>query len=333
MARHLSLVLPFLALAACGGKDTGTTPTGTTTGTPTGTTTTGTSTGTTSGTAPAPVSLEVTADASSYTTRDRVMLTATATMTDGSTRDVSLEAAWTSSDEEVVRFYEPAVGQPVGAGTVELTASVEGVSGSVTVTVTLAAVQPGDIVINELLIDGLSEGDPNGDGVVDAVEDEFVEIANTGDVTVDLSGVTLVERDFYYLPRHTFAEGTVLRAGEAIVVFGGGSVDGLAADHVAFLVADNDDPGTPNGVSLGDAGDHVWLLAPDGTVLDEVAYGSESLDGSVPTVQDGSLNRDPDVWGTDWSPHADLAGAAGAYSAGLHADGTPFEGPDGRYGP
>lgn len=90
-----------------------------------------------------------------------------------------------------------------------------------------------------------SGGDPNGDGASDDVEDELLELANVSDATLDLSGVAIVETDFPTLPRHTFANGTVLRAGEAVVVFGGGSVSRLSKANGQFFVVDNDySPGT-----------------------------------------------------------------------------------------
>ena len=67
------------------------------------------------------------------------------------------------------------------------------------------------------------DADANGDGTVDAMEDEFLELVNVSGVAVNLSGWTLVESDWSTaLPRHTFAQNTELGDGVAAVVFGGG---------------------------------------------------------------------------------------------------------------
>jgi hypothetical protein len=248
--------------------------------------------------------------------------------TDGSEVDVTDVAAFASGDDAILALYEPYVGQPLDAGTVTITGTYEGLDDTVDVTVEVAAATTGDLVINELLADATVDGDPNADGSTDSVEDEFIEIANLVGVSVDLGGVTIVENDWStYLPRHTFAEGTTLKAGEAVVVFGGGDVSALTADNVLFLTADNDDPGTPYGLSLLDAGESVRLMAADGkTTIDNVAYGTASLDGSVPAGQDESITLDPDVTGTDWLEHSGATDAAGSYSPGTHANGDAFPG-------
>ena len=41
---------------------------------------------------------------------------------------------------------------------------------------------------------------------------------------------------------------------------------------------------------------------------------------------------EPEVWGTDYVLHSEAVAAAGTFSPGLFADGSAFEGPDGRYG-
>lgn len=279
--------------------------------------------------------LTVAADFSEISTKELVVLTAMATHADGSETDVSRDATWSSSDEAVVKFYEAAVGQPLWDGSAILTGSYAGYDGTVDVTVTLAAAGAGDLVINELLIDGTINGDPNGDGSLSATEDEFIEIANSADATVDLGGVTLQELGTPGLPRHTFTEGTVLRAGESIVVFGGGDVSTLTdAGHanVSFVVADNEDSALEYGLSLNNDGDHVWVYAADGsTVIDDIAYGDSDFTGTIDAIQDASLVLDPDVWGTDYTHHSYATDSAGDISPGTYTDGSAYPGPDGRY--
>jgi hypothetical protein len=277
----------------------------------------------------------VTIVASSVAITTRETVTFTLEASDGSgVRDVTASATFASSDVAILAFYEPSTGQPLLAGTVTVTGTFEGLQDDLDLDVTLAAIEPGDLAINEVLADATVDGDPNGDGTTDGVEDELLEVVNVAGATVDLSGVLVVEDDWnVYLPRHTFAEGTALRAGEAIVLFGGGDVGLPAAENVTFLVAQNDDPGTHYGLSLDDAGDRVRLVAADATtVLASMTYGSASGGGDTPAVTDASLVLDPEETGTDYVDHSTVPAAVGPFSPGTHADGSRFAGPDGVYG-
>jgi len=223
----------------------------------------------------------------------------------------------------VLKFYAASTGQPLLPGTVTVTASFGELSDAVDVEVTLAVAAAGDLVFNEILADGTVEGDPNGDDNLDSVEDEFLEIANASDVTVDLSGVKLVDSDWVYLPRHTFADGTILQAGQAIVVFGGGDTATLAADNVSFVLADNEDAGLQYGLNLSDGGETLTLRATDGTSITQVTYVGAS---------DTSLTLSPDVWGTDYAEHTTVTTGV-SFTPGTFADGSAFAGPDIRYAP
>jgi len=277
------------------------------------------------------IGLELSASSDTISTRDVVTLLVMAEYEDSSSVDVTDQVSIASTDSMVVMVVDGSIGQPINAGEATLTATWNDQSSNdVAISVTLDSPIAGDLVINELLADATVDGDPNDDGVVDAVEDEFIEIANASDVTVDLSGVTLVEADFMHLARHTFADGTVLRAGEAIVVFGGGDVSSLTEDNVRFQIASNEDPGIQYGLALTDSGDRMRVLAADGsTVLAEVAYGSESL--TLEAASDESLTLSPDVWGTEHQAHSTVAGAVGRYSPGTFADGASWVGPQVRY--
>ncbi len=61
---------------------------------------------------------------------------AVATFSDGTTKDVTSEAVWTSSNTSVVTISATAQGQAVGVGQSEICAGYQGVSGCVIVTVT-----------------------------------------------------------------------------------------------------------------------------------------------------------------------------------------------------
>ena len=61
---------------------------------------------------------------------------AVATFSDGTTKDVTSDAAWTSSNTSVITISATGQGQAVGVGQSEICAMYQGVSGCVLVTVT-----------------------------------------------------------------------------------------------------------------------------------------------------------------------------------------------------
>ena len=79
------------------------------------------------------------------------------------------------------------------------------------------------IVINEILADPASGllGDASGDGVRSGTKDEFIEILNFGDSTVNISDWYLTDS---VATRHTFPTNTFLQPYSYLVVFGGGHV-------------------------------------------------------------------------------------------------------------
>ena len=171
--------------------------------------------------------------------------------------------------------------------------------------------QPTGWVINEINADpDATSGDANGDGTADTVEDEFVEIVNATSSDVDVSGWTLSDG---YGVRHVFPQGTVVPAGCATVVFGGGA---LLADF-GGAVAQTASTGA---LGLNNSGDTVTLATADGIVMASVDYGSIAGNNQ-------SITLDPDVTGTSWVQHASATGSNGAlFSPGHRIDGTRFSG-------
>ncbi len=80
---------------------------------------------------------------------------------------------------------------------------------------------PNGLVINEIFADPLntSAGDANEDGTGSLLQDEFIELYNTAETAIDLTGWKLADAD---QDRHTFLQGTVIPARGSLVVFGGG---------------------------------------------------------------------------------------------------------------
>jgi len=170
------------------------------------------------------------------------------------------------------------------------------------------------IVINEIHADpdGSLAGDANMDGVRNSSEDEFVEIVNTGDNLLDLSGWTLADG---FTVRHTFPANSLVPSGCSIVVFGGGFPAG--GDEFGRSIVQ-----TASGGSLGlnNGGDSITI---NNGVEDIVAitYGSEGGDNQ-------SLTRDPDIFGGEPLTKHSIAGGSGGtlYSPGTRIDGSQFDG-------
>jgi hypothetical protein len=168
------------------------------------------------------------------------------------------------------------------------------------------------IGINEFLADppeGIA-GDANGDGVRDTSHDEFVEIVNRTNAPFDVSDFSVRDADAV---RFTFPIGTVIPAGEAAVIFGGGSPNGefgnAGPNGLVFTAA----------LSLNNIGDTITLKDVADTVVEEVAYGS--AEGSA----NQSINRNPEVIGTSFVTHSSVLGSAGRlFSPGALVTGQPF---------
>jgi len=141
-----------------------------------------------------------------------------------------------------------------------------------------ASAMPSGLVVTEFMAGPAT--DWNGSGGFSSRDDEWVEVMNAGDLTIDLSSFFLTDGDS--IPRFGFT-GT-LAAGERIVVFGS---DAYAWErdhgHPAF------------GLSLANGGDAVilWeITATDTVVADAYAYRSHEA------AADRSVGRMPDtgVW-------------------------------------
>lgn len=135
------------------------------------------------------------------------------------------------------------------------------------------------ILINEILSDppaGLA-GDSNNDGVRSTNTDEFIEIFNNGNGSVDLSSWTI--RDLTDV-RHIFPNNTVLNSLNYLVVFGGGS------PNLPDIFWQKASTGT---LSLNNTAETVSLFQSDGTLVDEVSYGTlANQDQSIVRTADGN---------------------------------------------
>jgi uncharacterized protein (TIGR03437 family) len=211
-----------------------------------------------------------------------------------------------------------------GAGTVLLSLRVdERESNPVLLTLTGEARR--DIVINELLADppeGI-EGDANRDGTRSASQDEFIELVNTTEHDIDVGGYQILTRTTAFSDdtlRHTFAQGAIMPAGTAILIFGGANRANFNPQDPAFGGAQVF-TSSKGGLSLINSGSIVTLQEPAGAIEDQLSYGGASgLKGDA----NQSLTRSPDTTG-QFSLHKAAEGNAGrAFSPGTRVDGSPF---------
>ena len=139
-----------------------------------------------------------------------------------------------------------------------------------------------------------------------ATDGEFVEIVNGNTTAIDLSGWTVSDSTAV---RHTFASGTTVAAGKAIVVFGGST--GIPAGLTNAVAA------STGALSLGNSGDTV-KLANGSTIVDSFTYTS-----TLASVDGVSMNRSPDATATgSFVLHTTLTSASS--SPGTRATGAAF---------
>lgn len=159
------------------------------------------------------------------------------------------------------------------------------------------------LLINELLADPAADatGDANGDGVRDGRSDEFVELLNISDASVDLSGYSLSDSSS---TRFVFPANSVVAAGQSVVVFGGGTPNAAKFEPLKATVF------VANGLALNNTGDTVTLSNNSGVIVDQVIYGGEGgHDRSLVRATDG-------LSGAAMIAHPGLACSPGANQSG-----------------
>ena len=160
------------------------------------------------------------------------------------------------------------------------------------------------LVVNEVLADPGGVVDANGDGVLSSSEDEFIEIVNIGDVAADLSGAVLSDA---FGDRLTLPAGTVVAPGQALLIFGGGSLDPDRFPGAAIVTGGGS-------LFLNNGGDSVTLRDSEGETLASLSFGA---------ADDQSLVRSPELDGGA-AMVAHLSVSASPASPGTRADGSAF---------
>ncbi len=216
-------------------------------------------------------------------------------------------------------------GVGIGRATIRATTS-DGAGGAISGEATIDVRVP--LVINEILADVPPdnsatphiEGDANRDGVRDGADDEFVELVNASTAPLDISGIRMSDLTGN---RFTFPANTMLAAGQAAVVFGGGapSPDDPAFGGARIFAA--------SALGLNDTGDTVTLRLRLGT--DDILIAAQAFPSGddVPAPSNQSLTRVPDAAQAtpvnSFIAHTAAVNAATrVFSPGTRTDGTPF---------
>jgi uncharacterized repeat protein (TIGR01451 family) len=286
--------------------------------------------------APPPVVDHVTVSPSSATTNRGNTQQFAATAFDSGNQPIpGATFTWSSSNHDVATIDANGLATGVGIGTVTITATTSnGLGGMISGTAMLTVQVP--LVINEILADvppdiagttNVIEGDANRDGVRDSADDEFVELLNNSNASVDLSGVVITDATNAATSRFTFPNGTILAAGRAVVVFGGGTPPTNDPAFGGALVL-----ASASSLSLNDGGDTVTVKLHVGgsdVQIAQVIYGGV---GNAVAPSDQSLTRSPDAAvgtsGGSFVAHNTATNAVGrVFSPGTRTDGTPFGSP------
>ena len=134
---------------------------------------------------------------------------------------------------------------------------------------------PVTVVINEVYVE--ASADANGDGVTDAMQDQFIELANTSETeSVDLSGFMVGDPSG---TTFTFPQGYVLAPLQFVAVFGGGDVSGLVGYNADPMQTKVFAASGMLGNGLDQDGDYAVLLSDDGDYDAYVAYGTATETG------------------------------------------------------
>jgi hypothetical protein len=155
---------------------------------------------------------------------------------------------------------------------------------------------PAQVIINEI-----RANEPGSD-----TAGEFVELVNTGATAANIGGWTISDATSV---RHTFAAGTTLNPGKAIVVFAGASAIPAGLSNAA--------PASSGGLSFNNGSDTVTVRDSGGAVRNSFSYTS-ALSGT-----DGvSMNRNPDGTAGSFVLHTSLSSAQS--SPGVRASGAAW---------
>ena len=191
------------------------------------------------------------------------------------------------------------------------------------------APDPGDIKINEFLAaDGPAAGgtDSNCDGVFTNTDDEFIELVNVSQKTLDLTGLTIKDGgnptanppvppqlQFTFGSASNVGTGSLtLMPGKAVTVWAGGAPACAGVTNWFTPVA------TQHTLSLNDAGDTITVATggAGAMTIATTTYGASTVGVS--------MNLNPDLTGSTYVLHTAIANHVGNASPGKKTDATAF---------
>jgi hypothetical protein len=170
-----------------------------------------------------------------------------------------------------------------------------------------------NLILNEILYDpsnaGL-DGDANGDGVYAQNQDEFIELVNNSTKSIDLSGYKVFDAGGLAsgVPNHLVPNGTILPAGKALVIFGGGTPTGTFGGALVQTSTSGD-------LNLNNAGDVLTIKDSSNNVI--ISFDITPLSDNP----NESYTRSPDIIG-DFVQHSKVTLLK--FSPGTKIDGSSF---------
>jgi hypothetical protein len=210
---------------------------------------------------------------------------------------------------------------------------------SVAIRAPVTSTATADLVLNEIMANPSNTADTNGDGVVQAGQDEFVEIVNVSSDYLDLNGFMVHDattpgasgiKPWFQL---ALAAGEkhrgLLGPGRALVVFGGGqpSLDRLAPGGHAKVFAGEAKSNAQSRFNNGLVGS-----PPAGSIVDTVRVLFNTPNGlesymienyCAPVPMGASLVRSPETTGP-FVDHTTVGASGDRFSPGTRADRKPF---------
>jgi len=237
---------------------------------------------------------------------------------------------WSSASPLIATVDQAGMMHGTGVGRTVVSASAsKGTGGIVSGESSIAVRMP--LIINEVLADvppdnpvtPAIEGDANRDGTRNSSDDEFIELLNNSAQPVDISGVVIADTTSN---RFIFPPNTILPAGRALVVFGGGSAP---VNEPAF---GGSSIFTAASLGLNDGGDAVFVKLPTAGMDIAIASISYGVGTGIPAPSNQSMSRSPDAEinqsGGGFLAHSDPPNSEGrVFSPGTRINGTPFGSP------
>lgn len=238
----------------------------------------------------------------------------TETMELSQTPSLVTSTSWANTPQSTITPSSTNMPHPVATATITPVVTVTPLASSTpclqpTDTVIVVYLEDSEILLNEIHADPDEIlGDANNDGQVHSDDDEFLEFVNIKETDLDLSGWVISDS---LRTRFIFPDGSNLRSGCAVVVFGGGDPQGDFMTSKIF---------TTGSLGLNNTGDTITLRDDAGEVRLVYQYG---LDGG----ENQSLTRSPDISGVlPLVLHSTVAESLGAlFSPGFMLDGSVFQ--------